>query len=160
MRSIADIERFMHKYPEFKKQQGMVAKHVALTSHLSAMVDERNLLDLSELEQELACEESLTDSMNRVETFVADPKVRPLWPTLRCLFYPKVPKRTIRGSCSLFFDLKRFVFSFLYLEVPMQHRARQLPSLQAGPLPLARSIPLFLPLVLARGAGREEARRS
>ena len=109
MRSIADIERFMHKYPEFKKQQGMVAKHVALTSHLSAVVDERNLLDLSELEQELACEESLTDSMNRVETFVADPKV----PILRCLFYIKVPKWTIRGSSSLFFDLKRFVFSLL-----------------------------------------------
>ena len=96
MGSIADMERFMHKYPEFKKQQGMVAKHVALTSHLSAVVDERNLLDLSELEQELACEESLTDSMNRVETLMADPKV-PM-PILS-----EHPKRTI---CSLFFDFK------------------------------------------------------
>eukprot|EP00802_Teleaulax_amphioxeia_P004149 Tamp_04153.p1 GENE.Tamp_04153~~Tamp_04153.p1 ORF type:complete len:458 (-),score=130.31 Tamp_04153:1985-3358(-) len=77
--SISDIERFMHKYPEFKKQQGMVAKHVAVTSRLSAVVEERNLLDLSELEQELACEESLTDSFNRVETLLADSKV-PLLP--------------------------------------------------------------------------------
>jgi len=73
--SIADIQRFMENYPDFKKQQGMVAKHVALTSELSAVVDARNLLDLSELEQELACEESLTDSFDRVETFLADPKV-------------------------------------------------------------------------------------
>ena len=79
MSSISDIERFMHKYPEFKKQQGMVAKHVAVTSRLSAVVEERNLLDLSELEQELACEESLTDSFNRVETLLADSKV-PLLP--------------------------------------------------------------------------------
>jgi|LauGreDrversion2_3_1035106.scaffolds.fasta_scaffold26938_1 hypothetical protein len=128
MRSIADIERFMHKYPEFKKQQGMVAKHVALTSHLSAEVDERNLLDLSELEQELACEESLTDSTNRVETLMADPKVR-------CLFYPfhQAPSapstlRTLRT---------------LSTKHP-QHQA-----------PLSSSSALLL----ARGAGREEARR-
>ena len=42
MSSISDIERFMHKYPEFKKQQGMVAKHVAVTSRLSAVVEESN----------------------------------------------------------------------------------------------------------------------
>ena len=74
LNTIGDIQRFMENYPEFKKQQSMVAKHVALTSALSAVVDARNLLDLSELEQELACNESLTDSFNRVETLLAHPQ--------------------------------------------------------------------------------------
>ena len=77
LNSIADIDRFMQNYPGFKKQQGMVAKHVTLTTELSAAVDQRNLLELSELEQELACEESMADSFNRVETYLADPNVQP-----------------------------------------------------------------------------------
>ena len=72
LQSIRDIERFMENYPEFKKQQGMVAKHVTLTSVLSAMVDRRNLLDVSELEQELACDESLTDSFDRIDALMPD----------------------------------------------------------------------------------------
>ena len=51
LNTIGDMQRFMDNYPEFKKQQGVVATHVALTSKLSAVVDARNLLDLSELEQ-------------------------------------------------------------------------------------------------------------
>ena len=74
--SIADIDRFMQNYPGFKKHQGMVAKHVTLTSELSAAVEQRNLMDLSELEQELACEESMSESFNRVETYLADPNVQ------------------------------------------------------------------------------------
>ena len=50
----------------------MVAKHVALTSVLSAAVDARNLLELSELEQELACDDSLTDSFNRLDKAMSD----------------------------------------------------------------------------------------
>lgn len=75
LQSIRDIERFMENYPEFKKQQGMVAKHVTLTSVLSSTVDRRNLLDLSELEQELACDQSLTDSFDRVDALLPDVKI-------------------------------------------------------------------------------------
>ena len=53
-------------------RQGVVAKHVALTSVLSAAVDARNLLELSELEQELACDDSLTDSFNRLDKAMSD----------------------------------------------------------------------------------------
>ncbi len=35
MQSIGDIQRFMDRYPEFRKQQSTMAKHVALTSELS-----------------------------------------------------------------------------------------------------------------------------
>ncbi len=38
LQSIGDIQRFMDRYPEFRKQQSNVAKHVALTSELSKCV--------------------------------------------------------------------------------------------------------------------------
>eukprot|EP00961_Rhodomonas_salina_P279205 3771844-Rhodomonas_salina.1 len=37
LQSIGDIQRFMDRYPEFRKQQSTVAKHVALTSELSSV---------------------------------------------------------------------------------------------------------------------------
>ena len=82
LQSIEDIQRFMENYPEFKRQEGMVAKHVTLTSALSRVTSERNLFDMSELEQELACNENLTEAFNRVETFVEDNNV-PLEDKLR-----------------------------------------------------------------------------
>lgn len=35
---------------------GTVAKHVAVISELSSLVSKRNLLEVSEMEQELACQ--------------------------------------------------------------------------------------------------------
>lgn len=56
--SIADMKRFVEDYPEFRKLSGNVSKHVTLVSELSRRVGEDNLLDVSELEQSLACNES------------------------------------------------------------------------------------------------------
>ena len=52
--SIADMKRFVEDYPQFKKLAGNVAKHVALVSELSRLVDKEALLEVSEVEQELA----------------------------------------------------------------------------------------------------------
>lgn len=56
--SIADMKRFVEDYPEFRKLSGNVSKHVTLVSELSRRVGEDNLLDVSELEQSLACNEN------------------------------------------------------------------------------------------------------
>lgn len=56
--SIADMKRFVEDYPEFRKLSGNVSKHVTLVSELSRRVGEDNLLDVSELEQSLACNDS------------------------------------------------------------------------------------------------------
>jgi vacuolar protein sorting-associated protein 45 len=53
--SIADMKRFVEEYPEFRKLSGNVSKHVALVSELSRLVEKENLLEVSELEQSLAC---------------------------------------------------------------------------------------------------------
>jgi hypothetical protein len=53
--SIADMKRFVEEYPEFRKLSGNVSKHVALVSELSRLVEKETLLEVSELEQSLAC---------------------------------------------------------------------------------------------------------
>jgi hypothetical protein len=56
--SIADMKRFVEDYPEFRKLSGNVSKHVTLVSELSRRVSEDTLLDVSELEQSLACNDN------------------------------------------------------------------------------------------------------
>lgn len=56
--SIADMKRFVEEYPEFRKLSGNVSKHVTLVGELSRRVGEDNLLEVSELEQSLACNDS------------------------------------------------------------------------------------------------------
>ena len=53
--SINDIKDFVNSYPEFKKMSGTVSKHTHLVSELSNEVKINGLLDVSELEQNIAC---------------------------------------------------------------------------------------------------------
>ncbi len=50
----AEMKNFIRDYPEFSKLSSTVTKHVTLMSELSRMVDRLALLDVSELQQELA----------------------------------------------------------------------------------------------------------
>jgi hypothetical protein len=56
--SIADMKRFIEEYPEFRKLSGNVSKHVTLVSELSRRVGAENLLEISELEQSIACNDN------------------------------------------------------------------------------------------------------
>ena len=49
------MQRFVENYPEFKKLSNNVTKHVAVMSELAHVVDERSLMEISALEQEMAC---------------------------------------------------------------------------------------------------------
>lgn len=49
---------FIDEYPEFRKLGSNVSKHVALVGELSRLVNVRHLLQVSELEQSLASNES------------------------------------------------------------------------------------------------------
>lgn len=51
--SISDMKNFVENYPQFKKMSGTVSKHVTLVSELSRLVSSRNLLEISETEQEI-----------------------------------------------------------------------------------------------------------
>jgi len=59
--SISDMKKFVEEYPEFKKLSGNVSKHVTLVSELSRLVSKDSLLEVSELEQNLACVNNSND---------------------------------------------------------------------------------------------------
>jgi Sec1 family len=52
--SIADMKRFIEEYPEFSKLGGNVSKHVALVGELSRLVERDRLMEVGEVEQDLA----------------------------------------------------------------------------------------------------------
>lgn len=61
--TIADMKKFVEEYPEFRKLGGNVSKHVALIGELSRLVEVQRLLEVSELEQSLACSENHRDDL-------------------------------------------------------------------------------------------------
>ena len=48
------FQAFVENYPQFRKLSGTVSKHVTVVSELSRLVSEHMLLEVSELEQDLA----------------------------------------------------------------------------------------------------------
>ncbi|MCJ1227061.1 vacuolar protein sorting-associated protein 45 [Toensbergia leucococca] len=68
--SIADMKRFVEDYPEFRKLSGNVSKHVTLVGELSRRVGKDGLLDVSELEQSLACSDSHTTDLKTLQTLI------------------------------------------------------------------------------------------
>jgi len=72
--SIADMKNFVENYPQFKKMSGTVSKHVTLVSELSRLVARRNLLAISELEQELVSGGDLKDMVKEVSDVIQSEK--------------------------------------------------------------------------------------
>lgn len=68
LESIADMKRFVEDYPEFRKLSGNVTKHVTLVGELSRRVGEDKLLDVSELEQSLACNDNHSSDLKVLTT--------------------------------------------------------------------------------------------
>ncbi|KAH8431262.1 Sec1 family protein [Aspergillus melleus] len=73
--SIADMKRFVEDYPEFRKLSGNVSKHVTLVGELSRRVGEDDLLDASELEQSLACNENHANDLKNLQRIIQLPNV-------------------------------------------------------------------------------------
>ncbi|KAF9961468.1 vacuolar protein sorting-associated protein 45 [Mortierella alpina] len=73
--SIADMKRFVEDYPEFRKLSGNVSKHVTLVGELSRLVDQGNVLEVSELEQSLACTDSHNNDLKNLQRLISSTKV-------------------------------------------------------------------------------------
>lgn len=58
LETVADMKRFVEEYPEFKRLGGNVSKHVTIVGELSKVVERDGLLEVSEVEQSLASQES------------------------------------------------------------------------------------------------------
>ncbi|KAJ9663903.1 vacuolar protein sorting-associated protein 45 [Coniosporium apollinis] len=75
LESIADMKRFVEDYPEFRKLSGNVTKHVTLVGELSRRVGEDKLLDVSELEQSLACNDNHSNDLKTLQRLIQDPSI-------------------------------------------------------------------------------------
>nr|CAG4643106.1 EOG090X03QA [Ilyocryptus agilis] len=74
--SISDMKAFVENYPQFKKMSGTVTKHVTLVGELSRLVTHHNLLEVSETEQELACQEEHSQSLQKIRRLLGSDQIR------------------------------------------------------------------------------------
>uniref|UniRef100_A0A8C9WLU0 Vacuolar protein sorting-associated protein 45 n=1 Tax=Scleropages formosus TaxID=113540 RepID=A0A8C9WLU0_SCLFO len=78
LESIADMKAFVDNYPQFKKMSGTVSKHVTVVGELSRLVSERQLMEVSEVEQELACQNDHSSAHQNVRRLLQNPRVSEL----------------------------------------------------------------------------------
>jgi hypothetical protein len=78
IQSVQDMQKFIDQYPEFKKLSGNVSKHVTVVHELSRLVSAGNLITVSALEQEIACEEARADQLGKIKNILADPSTQQL----------------------------------------------------------------------------------
>lgn len=74
--NIADMKQFVESYPQFKKLSGDVAKHVTVMGELSRLVNKHHLLDVSEVEQEIATENEHSAHLQSVRKLLDNTNVR------------------------------------------------------------------------------------
>ncbi|KAI9676316.1 MAG: vacuolar protein sorting-associated protein 45 [Bathelium mastoideum] len=73
--SIGDMKRFVEEYPEFRRLSGNVTKHVTLVTELSRRVEQDGLLDVSELEQSLACNDNHSNDLKTLQKLISNPSI-------------------------------------------------------------------------------------
>uniref|UniRef100_V9KNW6 Vacuolar protein sorting-associated protein 45 n=1 Tax=Callorhinchus milii TaxID=7868 RepID=V9KNW6_CALMI len=78
LESISDMKAFVETYPQFKKMSGTVSKHVTVVGELSRLVSERGLMEVSEVEQELACQSDHSSALQNVRRLVVSGRVADL----------------------------------------------------------------------------------
>uniref|UniRef100_H2L7B4 Vacuolar protein sorting-associated protein 45 n=1 Tax=Oryzias latipes TaxID=8090 RepID=H2L7B4_ORYLA len=78
LESISDMKAFVDNYPQFKKMSGTVSKHVTVVGELSRLVSERKLMEVSEVEQELACQNDHSNAQQVVRRLLQNPRISEL----------------------------------------------------------------------------------
>ena len=70
--SIADMKRFIENYPQFKKMSGNVSKHVNLVGQLSEIVTKKQLLEVSEIEQDIVAQSDHSAHLQSVRNAISN----------------------------------------------------------------------------------------
>lgn len=73
--TIADMKSFVESYPQFKKMSGTVNKHLVVISELSMQIGKKSLLELSELEQDMACRADHSAQLQKVKKLVTEERI-------------------------------------------------------------------------------------
>lgn len=74
--SIEDMQSFLERYPDFRSKSINVSKHVAVIGELSRLVDVCQLLDISEIEQEISCSNDRSQHKQDLMDRIRNPKVK------------------------------------------------------------------------------------
>jgi len=75
MESIQDMIELVGDFPQLRRESRGVSRHVALAGELSRIVGGTRLLDVSQLEQDLACREAETEHITEIDALIRSPKV-------------------------------------------------------------------------------------
>ncbi|CAD8099685.1 unnamed protein product [Paramecium primaurelia] len=70
--SLEDMQKAVDKIPEIRKMSGNLSKHVALSCELSKLVEERQLLKVSKVEQDIVCNEAKSEHQKAVFQMLED----------------------------------------------------------------------------------------
>eukprot|EP00127_Corallochytrium_limacisporum_P006953 Clim_evm7s239 gene=Clim_evmTU7s239 len=73
--SIQDMKSFIENYPQFKSKSGTVSKHVTIMTELARLVDRYDLMELSEVEQSLACQNDRSAAIANVRNMLKREKL-------------------------------------------------------------------------------------
>eukprot|EP00668_Euglena_longa_P015089 GGOE01019138.1.p1 GENE.GGOE01019138.1~~GGOE01019138.1.p1 ORF type:complete len:587 (-),score=255.76 GGOE01019138.1:373-2016(-) len=76
IQSIEEMKNFMRDYPDFRKMSGNVSKHVTLVSEMSEKIVDRDLLEISVLEQEMACYDDHKAHYPKLVSLLQSPKTK------------------------------------------------------------------------------------
>ncbi|KAJ2722016.1 vacuolar protein sorting-associated protein 45 [Coemansia sp. Benny D115] len=106
--SISDMKRFVEAYPEFRKLSGNVTKHVTLVGELSKLVSTRHLLEVSEIEQSLACNEQHNNDLKALRAMISNSKFT-VENKLRCVILYALRYERMQGNATL--ELKQLLSS-------------------------------------------------
>ena len=74
--SIEDMQNFLERYPEFRSRSINVSKHVAVIGELSRLIDVCQLLDVSEVEQEISCSNDHNGHKEEVLNRIRNSKIK------------------------------------------------------------------------------------
>ncbi|XP_063041210.1 vacuolar protein sorting-associated protein 45 [Engraulis encrasicolus] len=108
LESISDMKAFVENYPQFKKMSGTVSKHVTVVGELSRLVSERCLMEVSEAEQELACQNDHGNAQQMVRRLLQHPRVAELDAVRLVMLYAlRYEKHSNSVLPSLLDDLQR-----------------------------------------------------
>jgi vacuolar protein sorting-associated protein 45 len=73
--SIQDMQAFLERYPAFRAESINVSKHVAIMSELARLTDACKLLDISQLEQDIACSNDHSGHKKELMEKIHNPKI-------------------------------------------------------------------------------------
>lgn len=103
--TLEEMQKYLEQFPALKSQATSVNKHVDIVSQLNVEVSERNLFDVSQIEQELACNDAHSDAARQVKQALEDYRTNNKDRLRLVLLYAIRYSRDSRNQLSSFIDL-------------------------------------------------------